>query len=136
MSLPQIDSALITLYQSIVAGVPTAYPNMPDVTDTTGVWATVNNVKVMSDPITLGNTGEDEVTGYFQVVVSDKLDVGTSGIETVREVVRSGFKIGSSSAFGTQVVQFISVKLSPVFKNGNYATGVIQIFWRARISRS
>jgi hypothetical protein len=135
MSLGQIKSALITQYMAIAGGVATAYPNMA-FNAPGGLWAAIQNINVTDQVATLGDSGDDEVLGYFQIAVNDQLNVGDKNILDFLELMRVSFKMGSSYTYETQAVQIIKVHLSPVFANAPYATGVIQFYWRARIQRS
>lgn len=134
--LTDIDSAMIQLYQATLPAMPTAYPNANFNEPANTVWAALANVKVTAQPITLGDIGEDEVLGYFQVAFNGPLNSGSANIETAREAIRSAFRFGKSVMYQGQQAQFISAKFPPVFRNGAYATGIVQIFWRARIVRS
>jgi hypothetical protein len=140
--LDDIDRALTQAYISANVGIATAYPNLPNadgsefVPPTDALWAAINNVIGQSVVATLGDSGDDNTTGYLQITLNAPINAGMGGINEKRELIRKAFRLGKVFVFNDQEVRIVYMKLSPVFRNGIYATGVIQLFWSAFIRRS
>lgn len=88
-------AALLTKLATLTGSTPIAYPNKP-FTPTPGVlWLKADFVPADNSPATLGTTGDDEITGFFQVGIYAPANSGDVTSVNWLDTLQAGFKNGS-----------------------------------------
>lgn len=94
MSLVKINAALVSAYQALGLNLPTAYEMRDFTPPSSGMWARVLNAPATRSVRTLGDGGEDNITGFFQVDIFTPENSGTAPVLRVMDRVHEYFKIG------------------------------------------
>ena len=133
----RIEKALISVFDQIKGSMPAGYPGaeldadqLPD-----DLWAQVNNVRVASDVVTLGDSGEDNHTGFFQIDLNYPKGRGTKAVLEKADEIASSVPAGTLIDFGGQKVKILSTELSPGRYVGGYYRVSLTINYYARTIR-
>lgn len=99
------------------------------------LWVGLENLRNESYPVTLGENGDDEYTGIFQVEV--KIPKGKGTAECLKKVdsIVQHFPVGKSMAYTGGSVTVSRNQASPGISIGNVYNIVISIFYYSRIRR-
>ena len=110
-------------------------PNMKETPPSGSRWAQTFLLPNQPDPTGLGNSGDDVVTGIFQVDLNYPLGEGESNIIAKAESIRTYFKAGRKFTSGTTSVAIRSAGRSPgTVVDQNYRISMT-IAWEVRIQR-
>lgn len=135
----EINPALISAFQAAIpdhAG-KVQYENGP-VFDPAGksVWFKLTCLENPADPVTLGDRGQDEITGVFQIDINTPLNSSTKANEIAMEKLRLFFTIGKPISYGSTVIRIERCgKSGASSESQGYWNSTISVFWTARINR-
>jgi hypothetical protein len=138
--MKKTKSALMTKLLSLTGVTPIAYPNRVFAPPDGATWIKVDFIPADSNPVTLGEAGDDELTGFFQVAIMSPAGSGDgSGIE-LSDTISAGFKNGSHLIYQDRVVRIShsqnnpgnEVKVDTSVWYPNYLT----VYWSARRKRN
>lgn len=140
MNPAHIQSALVSRFL-------VAYPAALNVTqwengptfDPAGVplWFEVYNISNAADPVTLGDGGQDETKGIFQIHINTSLGFdGTSSAAEVMAFLNSYFTAGTVLNYDSAVVRVSrSGKEGPSGESGGYYRCLYSVYWFCRHNR-
>ena len=136
--LKDINAALVQAYQADNLGIPTSY----EVRDFTpppggGHYGAVYLLPADANPATMGQGGEDNYTGIFQISVFVPENSGTGALHSYADKLLSHFKAGQSFTYNGQVVKVRRSSPSPIRKDRDSASYTISVsvFWDSRSQR-
>lgn len=111
------------------------------------VWLRAINAPASAYPVTLGDKGHNEMTGFYQVTTFSPLNTGTTKQNQILDSVRKKFKLGlhvpcpedhSLRITGVDFSQGGQTSLNDFAKGGiedNWDVNFITIYWSAREPR-
>ena len=133
-TLKNINAALVTAYMAHrTPSLPTAYEGR-DFTPPGGQpWARVLNVPADKYVNTLGDGGEDNVTGFFQMDFFVPENDGTSRLHSYADAALTHFKNGRRFTYSGQEVKIRRTALSPIRRDDASASLriTLTIYWDA-----
>jgi hypothetical protein len=132
-----INAALVTAYQDVNLGLRTAYEVRDFRPPADGTYAAVYNLYGDAGPATMGETGEDNYAGIFQVSIYVPENSGTGQLHTHADSLLSYFKAGRSFIYNGQEVKVRRSSPSPIRKDPESASYIISVSirWDARSQR-
>lgn len=137
-SYSEIDKCLISaLIESLPERARVQYENAPIFeTNNLLIWYQVFNLWNPADPVTLGEGGQDEVTGVFQVNIYTPLNTSTGETNQALTRLLHYFQIGSSFTFETTTVTITrsGKNGAGMVSDGKFKT-IVSINWFSRIDR-
>ena len=133
-----IEKALIAALKVVDAVTPRSFPNseIKEEDKPDGLWLQLNNLRVESRPVTLGNRGEDNHPGLFQIDINYPANRGTKDILLKADEIISYFTAGKSLLYNTQEVKVLSTTLDPGRYVGGYYRVSVTINYYARTQRT
>lgn len=137
-TLKNINAALISAYQAaVVPTLPTAYDARDFTPPASAPWAKVTNVPADKYVHTLGSSGEDNVTGFFQIDYFVPENDGTGRISGYADATLEYFKNGRRFFYGGQEVKVRRSSLTPIRRDSDSASNriTLSIYWDAPSSR-
>lgn len=136
MIYADLEQALINALRPLVPdGIAVSWPNAELGVGKGDVWWDVDNLFSETTPVTLGDKGEDQVDGFFQVLFKTKPHRGGKQVLTMCDTVASHFKAGDSFTFGKATVIIKGATARPGFTSGEYYTVPLSIRYYARYAR-
>lgn len=137
MSLKNINAALISAYQAIGLGLPTAFPGKDFNPPASSPWARVLTVPADKNVKTLGDNGEDNTTGFFQIDFFVPENDGTSRILGYADSALLYFKNGRRFTYNGQEVKVRRSSMSGLRRDPDSASHsiTISVFWDSPTSR-
>lgn len=131
-----IEKALITELSAVDSTTPRGYPNdeLEDKPD--GLWLQLHNLRVESIPVTLGDAGEDNHSGIFQVDLNYPVNKGTKDILAKADIYTDFFTAGKTLVYNGQEVKVLSSSLTPGRYVGGYYRISFTVNYYARTTRS
>lgn len=128
-----IRRALLTRLDSLDLGIPLEGPNAKH----DNPLPSAEVIVVFSTPsvATLGEGGEDNHTGFLQVLLKYPLGEGEKDIMEMADTLREGFKAGTKCVFGNQVVTITNAGLGAFDENDGKYVNPFTIYWYARTRR-
>ncbi len=131
--LVDINAALITAYKAVGLGLPTAYELRDFTPQASQPWAKVTNLDAGRSPDTLGDEGQDEHRGVFQVDVYVPENDGTARILGYAESLLSYFKAGRRFTYNGQNVRVRYSSPSSIRKDDSSASYVksVSVYWQS-----
>lgn len=135
-NLVNIDAALVQAYLAVGLGLPTAYENK-DFAPPSANWASVSNHPAGKNPVTLGDGGEDNTSGYFQIDLHTPENKGRTALLGLADTVLGYFFSGQRFQSNGQVVTIRRSSLSPIHKDDQTASFVlsVSVYWDSRSNR-
>lgn len=133
-----IEKALIKAYNDLALGLPTSYPaaELDDKQKPDGLWAAVHNIRGSSQPVTLGDQGEDNHPGFMQIDLNYPKNKGSGDLLAKADEILSAFPAGRSLAYNSQEVKVLGTSLSPGRYVGGYYRISLTINYYARTQRN
>lgn len=123
----EIRAALVQATVNAALGIPVGYENVTfDKPVAPNPWAYAFNLPVNSSPATLGDQGEDEHKGIWQIDLNFPMREGEVAVNLVAGLVRTYFRAGRKFINGSSKVTITSCSRS----RGREAEG----FWRVSMS--
>ena len=132
----EIEKALIQSALSVDNTTPASFPNkeLKDTPD--GLWLQFNNVRSESNPATLGDAGEDNHLGFFQIDINYPANKGSKAVLEKADQFSSYYTAGKSLVYNAQEVKVLSCSLSPGRYVGGYYRTSLTVNYYARTTRS
>lgn len=133
-----IEKALIAGYQAVGTLVPTGYPGF-ELTDSDkpdGLWCNIHNVRTISEPVTLGDAGEDNHSGFMQIDINYPVNRGAGEVLIKADELASAFPSGTVLSYNSQNVIVASTTLSPGRYIGGYYRVSLTVNYYSRTFRS
>lgn len=131
----EIEKALIKAVESVDSVTPMGHPNKELKTLPSGLYLQVNNVRAGSDPVTLGDEGEDEHLGFLQIDINYPKDKGTKAVLEKADEFSSFFTAGKSLLYNQQEVKVLSSFAGPGRYVGGYYRISLTVNYYARTTR-
>lgn len=131
----QIDSALAQAFITALPDMPVSADGIAFDPPDTGLYCALSNVTADTVSVTLGDEGEDEATGYFQIIIWGDQDTGKSVFTSTADTLRATFRNGRGFVYQDQTVNIRFSRTSPFRYVSGKACLVVQHYWRARIKR-
>lgn len=130
MNQAKVKSALITAYKNggFFSDANTRWENSTFTPPNATPWAAVSYIPAQPDVATLGDDGEDEVRGIFQIDLNYPVNSGTQASEQKADSIAQLFKAGERFTYSGQQVVIRSC--------GRSASYVADSWWRTNISVS
>lgn len=136
-TLKDINAALLTAYKALGLNLPTAYELRDFVPPASAPWAQVYNRPADRRVATLGDSGEDQNSGFFQINFYVPENSGTAQLLSYADTALVYFKAGRSFTYNGQVVKVRRSSPSPIRKDdgsAGYLTSVT-VYWDSRSLR-
>lgn len=136
-TLKNINAALVTAYKALGLDLPTAYEARDFSPPASAPWARVLNVPADKFVRSLGDSGQDNVTGFFQMDFFVPENTGTAGLHGYADTALDYFKNGRRFTYGGQGVKVRRSSLTPIRRDQSSASyGItISVFWDSPTSR-
>ena len=130
-----IEKLLIDAAISVDAVTPMGYPNnlLKDPPD--GLWLQLHNIRGESSPATLGDAGEDNHPGLFQIDINYPQNNGSGVVLAKADEFAAFFTSGKSLLYNTQTVKVLSSTLDPARYVGGYYRLSFTVKYYARTIR-
>ena len=132
------ERTLIYAVSRVDAVLPRSYPNrpLPDQNKPDGLWLNLYNFRGATEPVTLGDAGEDENNGFFQIDLNYPQNKGSKEILEKADEFARFFTAGKSLSFNDQKVKILSTSLSPGREVGGYYRVSLTINYYTRTMRN
>ena len=118
-----IEKALIKAVRAVDNDTPREYPGKMLSSKPDSMWLSLHNKRGKSDPITLGDKGEDNHPGFLQIDINTPKNKGSGeGLSKGDEFI-SFFTAGKLLVYNMQNVRVLSSSLS----SGRYVGGYYRI---------
>lgn len=131
-----IEIALIQAVETLDAATPKGYPNKQLKDPPNSLWLAMHNMRANSRPVTLGDAGEDNHDGIFQIDINVPESEGSGNATNKADVFASFFTAGRALVYNGQNVRVISSSLSPGRYVGGYYRLSLNVRYYARTVRS
>lgn len=137
MSLFKINAALVTAYQALALDLPTAYEMRDFTPPASGRWARVLMVPSMRAAHTMGEGGEDNISGFFQIDVFVPENSGTGWTLRTMDAIHSHFHPGARFTYDGQVVRISRSSLTPARRDQSSASyrSTVTAYWTSATTR-
>lgn len=142
MSVEAVRAALIDLWEQANVfklddgPLPTAYENVHFDPKGLSAWAQLFFLTGQPSVGSLGEGGEDELTGILQIDLYYPLGEGPARIYRSFDLLRQVFKAGTYSTVGLQWVLINSCGLSSTAPDSAWYKGIVTIEWETRLVRT
>jgi hypothetical protein len=110
--------------------------NSPAKPDLTKTWIGVTYLPNVPDVVTLGNGGEDELTGIFQLDIFMPLGKGEKEALDISDKLRTYFTAGRRFVYMGQEVVIRNCGRSQGFIANNQFRIPISVIWYSRLTRT
>ncbi len=138
--------ALLNKAISLAGSYRIAYPNTGFEPVQGETYLKFDFVPADDSPVTLGSTGEDELTGFYQVSIMAPAGSGDGDSIALLDTFRQGFKKGVNLQYEDRSVRITSATFNQGMNAGSrndvsvdesiwYPT-YITIYWAARLARN
>lgn len=134
-----IEKALIKGYTDLALGYPTSYPAAeldPNNQPSDAPWIALHNLRAESLPATLGNQGEDNHPGLFQIDINTPKNKGSGQSLQIADTILGSFTSGNTLIYNAQEVKISSTSLSPGRYIGGFYRVSVTITYYARTTRN
>lgn len=131
MSLVKINAALLEAYRAIGLDLPTMYEMRDYRPPASSIWVKVTNMPAARSVRTMGDGGEDDITGVFQIDVHVPENSGTAAILRPVDKIHNHFHPGRRFTYEGQQVKVLRSSLTPVRKLSDSASyrSSVSVFW-------
>ena len=133
-----IEKALVSAVLSVDNVTPIQLPGqtIDDADKPNGLWLALHNMRAQSEPVTLGDAGEDNHPGFLQIDINYPKQQGTKQVLIKADEFASFFTAGKALIYNTQQVKVLSSSLSPGRYVGGYYRVSLTINYYARTTRT
>lgn len=137
MSLKKINAALVSAYQAVGLGFPTAYEMRDFRPPASGIWARVLNAPASRGVHTLGDGGEDNISGFFQIDLFIPENSGTSAVLEPMDALHKYFRPGRRFTYDGQTVRVRRTALTPARRSSDSASyrSTVTVYWNSSTVR-
>lgn len=131
-----IEQGFVDQVAALNLGLTTGHPNK-DVADppSDAIWLQQFNLPADTNPVTLGNLGEDANLGVYQIDVSTTRETGTGDILDIVDTIANAFPAGTKFAGGTSQIRVERTSRSPGRKAAGFYRISVSIEYSARTRR-
>lgn len=135
--LTDINAALVVAYAGIGLNLPTEYDARDFNPPASGVWASIKNFPADKFVGSLGSSGKDTVTGFFQISLYVPENDGTGRILGFADAALVQFKNGSRFSYNGQEVKITRSEMTQIRKDTASARYSIALsfYWESQASR-
>lgn len=134
-----IERAVVKAVTDAQPGVPTGFPGnelQHEQQDSDTLWLQVHNLRAGSEPVTLGDKGEDDHRGVLQIDINAPKGKGSAEALQKADELAGLFTAGKSLLYNAQEVRVIRATVSPGVYVGNFYRLVLSVFYYARTVRN
>lgn len=131
-----IERALVTAAKAVDNVTPMGHPNDPLEVTGQGLWLQLHNLRVESNPVTLGDFGEDNHPGILQIDINYPQNKGAGIPLQKADEFASYFKAGLRIESNGQQVTVLSSSLSPSRYVGGYYRISVDVKYYSRTTRN
>lgn len=133
-----IEKALINSFKDFDSTTPRGYPNAPMTPENApdSLWLNLHNLRGKTNPATLGDEGEDNNPGVFQIDLNYPKGKGTKELVDKADAIATAFPAGRVLTYNTQKVTITSTSLDPGRYVGGYYRTSLSITYYARTKRN
>lgn len=138
MSYYKIEQALINAYVALGYTYPISYPDkvLSDADKPDNFWIGLHNLRSLSSPVTLGQDGEDNHPGLFQIDINYPRNKGSALVLQKADEIKGSFKAGTSFTYDGQVVTVLGVSLNSGRQVDGYYRASLTVSYYARTFRN
>lgn len=136
MSFANIKSALVSAYVNRGFSLPTAYENKQFDPKPGKPWASLVIVPNQPSASSVGEFGEDQHDGFFQIDLNYPLNTGDGAILAKADEISWHFRAGRAFVYADQTVRIRSAGRSPGRVVDGFYRISLTINWTARVARS
>ena len=130
-----VQSALVSSFAALDLG-PTSYENREFTPPDDGsLWYEVFTLPGGRDPATLGDGGEDEYVGVFQVDVNGPIGEGVRTIIESASAITAYYTAGRTIRKNGQTVKITRSEMGPARPGESAAVVSVSVYWRAMVPR-
>jgi len=115
---------------------PIAAENNPEEQNHDSVWLGISYIPNIPDVATLGDGGEDDLNGIFQIDIFTPLGKGEKDALDIVDVLRSYFTAGRRFAYSGQEVVITGCGQTNGFSSNNYFRIPVSVIWYSRLTRT
>lgn len=136
-TLKNINAALVSAYKAVGLNLPTAY-EVRDFTPPAGQpWARVVNFPADKYVNTLGDGGQDEVTGFFQIDYYVPENDGTGRLHGYADATLNYFKNGRRFTYLGQEVKIRRTSFTQIRRDDKSASFniTLSVYWDSPATR-
>lgn len=136
MSIASIQSALAQAFQDGAFNLPTVYENTDGYeSQTDTAWCEYLFIPNEAEPVTLGDTGEDEFTGVVRILLNYPLNSGIGETLEKADELKAYFKPGRDFTYNGQAVQVTRSSVDRGSNQNGFYQSPFTISWRATAQR-
>lgn len=137
MSIHKVNAALVTAYQAMGLGLPTAYETRDFTPPANAPYAGLINLPATLDPDTLGKDGLDLYVGIFQIDFHVPENTGTKQLLDWADSTRAYFYAGRTLLYNGQAVRIRKTQPSSIRRaeGGGRFTISLSVTWNAWLPR-
>ena len=140
MDVNKVNAALVAAYKTVVPELPTHYENQTAPKTDNVMWAKVFNRPASNDPATMGDAGEDNLTGFFQINIYEPQSPakGVKALNDKASAFVNLFKAGRRFVYQGQEVVIRRAVPSGIGSAEGLADNVITVtvYWYSRFPRA
>lgn len=129
------EQALLTGFLACGLNIPVQYENSPFEKPSASPWAAVWYFPSVSEGVTAGPNGYDELRGFFQVDINIPLNTGTAPSKELVNKVMQGFPSGYALMYNGGWVKPTSVSRSPGREIDGWWRVSVTVYWYSRLQR-
>lgn len=131
-----VHSALVASFVGLALG-PTAYEEREFTPPASNViWYALFNLPAGRTPDSLGDAGQDDYAGVFQIDVNGPIGEGVRSVIDAAGAITAFYTAGKRIVSGAQTVTIRKSELSQPRKDDVRLTVSVSVYWSSMISRS
>lgn len=132
-----VRAAVFARLSELDLGIAASYPNMPfDTPSSDTPWAKITYLHGGTEPVTLGDQGEDEHTGILQIDLNYPLYKGEADVTRKADEIATHFAAGRRGLYAGQEVVFNGVSRTGGESADGWWRVIMSISWFAHAPRN
>jgi len=132
-----IELNIINTMLAFLGSVPLEYSGNPLTdADKTGVWCSLYNLRGESNPVTLGDKGEDNHPGIIQININNPLSEMEGPVLDLADTILSHFTAGHALTYNAQTVSISRTSLGPTKPVDSYNRATVSLYYYSRTTRN
>lgn len=134
----EIEKGLIAAAKTVDSVTPMGHPNddLADEDKGQALWLQLHNLRAISNPVTLGDQGEDNHPGVLQIDINYPEGKGSKQVLSKSDEFASFFTAGKSLLYNAQEIKVLSCSVGPGRYVGGYYRVSVTVNYYARTVRS
>lgn len=112
-----------------------SWPNAELSSVKSDTWLDIDNLVASSGPATMGDCGEDELRGIYQVLVKTKPNSGAANVNKIRDIVHANYPAGASFTYDGVTVKITGASAGAAHTIGGYYVLPLSIKYYTRFRR-